>query len=400
MLPRNGEVKIMTNEVKQAVTEKLKKRYERASRKEKSKILDELCNMCDFHRKHAIRLLNPKLTKSKSINRKRGAPKQYDDPQIIEILMLIREKLNLPCSRRLKAALPSWLPFYEQYSGVHLSSQISQKLLKISAASIDRLLKKHRRPAEKLGLCTTKPGTILKKHIPILTDQWDERRPGYMEADTVAHCGTSVAGSFVYTLNIVDIATGWHEQRALWEKGYRGVLNAITDIEHTLPFRLRGFDCDNGNEFLNWHLFRMFENRKQKVQFTRSRPYRKNDNAHIEEKNWTVVRQYIGYERFDHPQLADSLNEIYTSEWRLFMNFFVPSSKLMDKQRVGGKITKKYDKSKTPYERIMNMPEITNKTKNELTKLYKSLNPFVLHSKMMNKIKIFHQQKRGLNDHF
>lgn len=172
-----------------------------------------------------------------------------------------------------------------------------------------------------------------------------------------------------------------HRMRALWGKGNQDVLRAITDIEHALPFQLRGFDCDNGNEFLNWHLFRMFENRKQKVQFTRSRPYRKNDNVYIEGKNWTAVIQYMGYERFDHPLLAASLNEIYTSELRFFMNFFVPSSKLTDKKRVGAKITKQYDKPKTPYKRNMNMPEITNTTKNDLTKLYKSLNPFVLQSK-------------------
>lgn len=390
----------MTHEVKTAVTPKLKKRYQEAGQKEKSRLLDELCAMCDYYRKHAIRLLNGTAPKSFISTKQRGAPKQYDDPQIIKILKLVREKLNLPCSIRLKAALPNWLPFYEQYSGINLSIEIKNKLQKISPSTIDRLLRHHRLPGEKLGLCTSKPGTILKKHIPILTNQWDETRPGYMEADTVAHCGTSMAGSFVYTLNIVDIATGWHEQRALWEKGYQGVMAAIPDIEKVLPFELCGFDCDNGNEFLNWHLYRMFENRKRKVQFTRSRPYKKNDNAHIEEKNWTVVRQYIGYERFDHPELADFLNHIYTSEWRLFMNYFVPSSKLMEKQRVGAKVIKHYDTPQTPYERILNMNVIPKKTKNELSKQFNCLNPFELQSEIMEKIKEFHHLKRSLNDEF
>lgn len=203
--------------------------------------------MRDYHRKHAIRLLNRKVITSKHLAKQRGAPRQYDDPQILQTLKYINGKLNLPCSRRLKAALPNWLPFYEQHTRIYLSQDVKEKLLKISAVSIDRLLKSHRRPAEKLGLCTTKPGTILKRHIPILTDQWDETRPGYMDA----HCGTSVAGSFVYTLNIVDIATGWHEQRALWEKGYHHIMLAILDIEKTLPFPLQGFDSDNGSEFLN-----------------------------------------------------------------------------------------------------------------------------------------------------
>ena len=334
------EVKIMTHEVKSAVTEKMKKRYQKADKKVKSQLLDELCELCDYHRKHAIRLLNGRSQKSKHPPRRRGAPKQYDHPQILQTLKYIYSKLNLPCSRRLKAALPNWLPYYEQYTHNILSKEVKEKLINISPASIDRLLKSHRRPAEKLGLCTTKPGTILKKHIPILTDQWDETRPGYMEADTVAHCGTSMAGSFVFTLNMVDIATGWHEQRAVWEKGYQNMMHAILDIETSLPFPLRGFDSDNGSEFLNWHILKMFNDRKHKIQFTRSRPYKKNDNAHIEEKNWSVIRQYIGYERFEHPQLADFLNDIYCSEWRLFMNFFVPSSKLIEKERIGAAIKK------------------------------------------------------------
>lgn len=390
----------MTHEVKTVITQKMRKRYQNADKKGKSQLLDELCEMCDYHRKHAIRLLNERLDKSTYAAKQRGAPKQYDDPEILEFIKLLREKLNLPCSKRLKASLAIWLPFYEKYTGIQISNNLKKKLLKISPATIDRLLKPHRRPGEKLGLCTTKPGTILKKHIPILTNQWDETRPGYMEADTVAHCGTSMAGSFVYTLNMVDIATGWHEQRALWEKGYQGVMHAILDIEQTLPFRLQGFDCDNGSEFLNWHLLKMFENRKRKVQFTRSRPYKKNDNAHIEEKNWTVVRQYIGYERFDHPQLADFLNNIYTSEWRLFMNYFVPSSKLIEKQRIGAQIKKHYDTPKTPYERIMYMDEIPKKTKAELTREFKSLNPFDLQSKIMQNIKEFHRLKRSLNNEF
>lgn len=390
----------MKNQLKHAITEELRNRYLVADKKTKSKILDEFCKTCSYHRKYAIRVLNKKKHKRKHIRKHRGAPKQYDDPQILDFLILLRKELNLACSKRLKSAIALWLPFYEDHRKIILNADVKEKLLKISAASIDRLIKKHRLPAGKLGLCTTKPGTILKKHIPVLTNQWDERRPGYLEADTVAHCGTSIAGSYVHTVNMVDIATGWHEQRAVWEKGYQGVMAAILDIEKVLPFELRGFDCDNGSEFLNWHLVKMFENRKRKVQFTRSRPYKKNDNAHIEEKNWTVVRQYIGYERFDHPLLADYLNEIYTSEWRLFMNYFVPSSKLMEKQREGAKVIKHYDTPKTPYERIMNMEEIPKKMKNELSHQFMCLNPFKLQSEMMEKIKIFHKVKRSLNDEF
>ena len=180
----------------------------------------------------------------------------------------------------------------------------------------------------KKGVATTKPGSIIKKQIPIKTNQWNETIPGFIEADTVAHCGSTVAGMFVYSLNCVDIASGWTEQRAVWGKRERGVLEAINDVEKSIPFPIKGFDCDNGSEFLNWHLLRHLTERKQPVQFTRARPYHKNDNAHIENKNWTHIRQYLGYQRFEQQNLVEKLNELYTSEWNDFHNFFSVSVKL------------------------------------------------------------------------
>ncbi len=232
--------------------------------------------------------------------------------------------------------------------------------------------------ARKRGLCTTKPGSLLKQHIPIATDQWEETRPGFLEAGTVAHCGTSMEGMFVFTVNCIDLATGWREQRAVWGKGERGVLEALKDIEQKLPFPILGFDCDNGSEFLNWHIHKYFTNRKNPVKYTRSRPYHKNDNAHVEEKNWTIVRQYIGYQRLAKPQLAQQLNEFYSSDWRLFMNFFVPSTKLIDKHRNGSLIVKKYDLPKTPFQRLKESPHIPEETKEELQKLFLTLSPFDL----------------------
>jgi hypothetical protein len=236
------------------------------------------------------------------------------------------------------------------------------------------------------GLSTTKPGSLLKKHIPVKTEQWNETIPGFLEVDTVAHCGTSTAGMFAYTINSVDIATQWNEQRAVWGKGERGVMDAIKNIEISLPFELKGFDCDNGSEFLNWHLYRYFVQRDKPVSFTRSRPYRKNDNAHIEGKNWTHVRQYIGYERFDKSELVEHLNDLYTSEWRLFFNFFIASVKLIEKVRVGSKINKKYDPPKTPFQRVLESTEISETQKIQLQDVYNHLNPFRLQQKMMKKI--------------
>jgi hypothetical protein len=196
---------------------------------------------------------------------------------------------NLPCSKRLVATLPLWLPGYIRQFGP-LPEDVCEALQKISAATIDRMLCHTRIQYRKRGRSTTKPGTMLRKQIPIQTNQWDESRPGFLEADTVAHCGESMLGMFAFTLDCVDIATGWTEQRAVWGKGEGGVMEQLKDIEKAIPFQLLGFDCDNGGEFLTYR-FRHFTNRKQPIRFTRSRAYHSNDNAHVEQKNWTHVRQ-------------------------------------------------------------------------------------------------------------
>lgn len=363
----------------------IRQRYSEGNRQEKRTILDEFCEVCGYNRKYAIRILNQGVRIKRT--GKPGRPQEYDDPIIMEVLLRIWRVMNLPCSRRLKKGIPLWLPFYEKHYHTVLSIEIKEKLLSISHATIDRLMAYRKATFSKLGLATTKPGSILKSHIPINTNQWDETRPGYLEADTVAHCGTSVAGSFVYTVNMVDIATGWSEQRAIWGKGYGGVESVMVGIEQVIPFKLRGFDTDNGSEFLNWHLYKYFNLRPKPVQFTRSRPYRKNDNAHIEEKNWSIVRQYLGYNRFDDPSLTNLLNDIYSNEWRLIMNFFRPAIKLVEKQRSGAKIKKIYDEPKTPYQRLLKSKQISGIKKLELTQFYNTLNPFQLQKQMEDKIK-------------
>ena len=360
--------------------------YKHASRKEKTRILDQFCTVCGYHRKHAIRLLRgfKRFTKPKA--RKRGRPSVYHRDDIVHPLKRIWLGANLPCSKRLKAILPLWLPGYRVQFGT-LSTKAATALVSISPATIDRVLKPLRVSYHKRGRATTKPGTLIRKHIPINTNQWDETRPGFLEADTVAHCGTSTAGMFAYTIDCVDIATGWSEQRAVWGKGQAGVLAQIHHIEQCLPFPLRGFDCDNGSEFLNYHLLRHFTDRKQPIRFTRSRAYHKDDNAHVEQKNWTHVRQWLGYERFADPKIVPLLNELYTTEWRLFHNFFCPSMKLIAKQRVGSKTLKRHDSPKTPYQRIMESPDIGETVKKALTMQLNSLNPFVLRHAMESKLK-------------
>lgn len=377
---------IMSSRSKREYLEAIYLRYKRASRKDKAIILDEFCTTCGYHRKHAIRLLKKFTRFIKPKKRTRGRTPLYSKEVIVKPLKKIWLSANLPCSKRLKAVLPLWLPGYvQEYGG--LPAEVTEALIAISPATIDRLLKPVRVKYKGCGRSTTKPGTLLRKQIPIKTNQWDESRPGFLEADTVAHCGTSMAGMFAFTIDCVDIATGWTEQRAVWGKGETDVLAQIKDIELSLPFPLLGFDSDNGREFLNYHLLRHFTEREQRVQFTRSRAYHKDDNAHVEQKNWTHVRQWLGYHRFDIPEIVLLLNKLYKTEWRLFHNFFCPSVKLIAKQRIASKTIKRYDNPKTPYQRVMDSPDIDPSIKQKLTKLFKTLNPFHLRKAMEDKLK-------------
>ena len=361
-------------------------RYKRASKKGKSVILNEYCLNCNYHRKHAIRLLNTYRRFTKPKPKKRGKPSKYNKASIIEPLRRIWLEANLPCSKRLKVILPLWLPSYAK-EHKPLSLDVAKALLRISPATIDRLLEPERAKYKRRGRATTKPGTLLKKQIPIKTEQWDEFRPGFLEADTVAHCGDTTEGMYAYTVDFVDIATGWTEQRAVWGKGERGVLEQIKSVEDNLPFPLLGFDSDNGNEFLNYHLLRHFRQREKPVQFTRSRSYQKQDNCHIEQKNWTHVRQWFGYDRLDNQEVVPLMNELYTSEWRLYHNFFCPSVKLISKKRVASKIIKRYDSPKTPYQRILQSKHVSASIKRILKEQFEQLNPFQLRRAMEKKLK-------------
>lgn len=379
---------IMSSKTKREYLAIIVLRYRRATKKHKQLILNEFCQVCGYHRKYAIRLLNG-MVRSASPSRKGrcGRKPCYTNPRLVEFLKTLWRASNLACGKRLKAMIPLWLPHYRTAQGRPLPPEVIQQLKTISAATIDRLLRPVRARFAKIGLATTKPGSLLRKHIPLGTNQWDQTTPGFLEADTVAHCGSSTAGMYVLTVNTVDIASGWTEQRAVWGKGEQGVLKAITSIEEALPFSLLGFDCDNGSEFLNWHLMKHLTDRRRPVQYTRSREYQKNDNAHIEGKNWTHVRQYLGYERFDRQQTVDELNALYTSHWRLFLNFFMPSVKLLEKRRVGSKIIKRHDAPQTPLRRLLASPHISPHTKQRLQSLAASLNPFELQQHINSEIK-------------
>lgn len=369
------------------------RRYKRVKKHhQKSLILNEYCRTTRYHRKHALRKLNNFKFFTQPKRKKPGRPSKYNNPAVLQPLKTIWLQANLPCSKNLKALIPLWLPHYVQtYHPLDLN--IIKALRSISPATIDRILKPIRPKFKKRGLSCTKPGSLLRKNIPIKTNQWDEFNPGCIESDTVHHCGESTEGQYALTVNYTDIATQWTEQRAVWGKGQSGVHDQTKDVEQSLPFDIRAFDSDNGGEFINNHLFKYFTQRsKNPVQFTRSRAYHSNDNSHIEQKNWTHVRQWLGYDRFENSRIVDALNDLYKNEWRFYHNFFIPSVKLIEKKRLGSKIIKRYDKPKTPFQRIMKADSnyVSNAKKRELQKIYDLLNPFELRNIMEKKIaKIF-----------
>lgn len=363
----------------------IKKRYKRSSKATKKLILNEFCEVCGYNRKYAIRLLNQKRKRtSKSL--KPGPKYHYDSPELLKALKIIWFASDQMCSKRLVAAIPLWLPFYEM-NHESLSDKTIKNLYKISASTIDRLLKPTRIKYSGKGLTGTKPGRLLRNQIPIRTDTWDISEPGFMEADTVAHCGNSLAGNFVWSLTLTDYYSGWTECRATWNKGAEGVVDKIKNIEKHLPFKLKGFDCDNGSEFLNYHLLRYFQEHKNVIQFTRSRPYKKNDNAHVEQKNWTHVRQLFGYDRLENIELIDKMNKLYANEWSELGNYFCPTLKLIEKTRINSKYKRKYDQPKTPYQRLIESNTISDEIKIKLNTSYQALDPFKLKASIERQLK-------------
>ena len=370
---------------RQAYLKAIRSRYRRARKKAKAGILDEFCSVCGYNRKYAIRLLNQRAKTSKK--RRPGPKPVYASAELLLALKRIWFASDQMCSKKLKAAIPLWLPFYETVYKA-LTPEIQTKLLSISAATIDRVLRPVRVAHGRKGLSGTRPGSLLKSQIPIRTDFWDVSEPGFMEADTVAHCGNSLAGDFAWSLTMTDILTTWTENRATWNKGAEGVLVQIKDIEARLPFPLQGFDCDNGSEFLNYHLVRYFTDHPSLTSFTRSRAYKKNDNAHVEQKNWSHVRQLFGYDRFEDPGLVDLMNNLYAKEWSLYQNHFCPSMKLLKKTRINSKYYKKYDPPRTPYDRVMSSEHVSVEEKERLRTVHQALNPFILKKNIEKKLRV------------
>jgi hypothetical protein len=356
-------------------------RYRTSGRKVKKVILSEFCANTGYHRKYAIRLLKGPRPEQQQNPAQRRRGLTYSQ-ETLAVLTAVWEAAGYPWSVRLKALLPLWMPWIRKRFRVR--PEIEQKLLKISPRQMDRRLKAQKRHRQRRLYGRTKPGYLLKHHIAVKTDRWDVQRPGFTEVDLVAHSGNSASGEFAHTLNLTDIHSTWTESRAVLGRGQEAVQRALNEIATTLPFTLLGVDSDNGSEFINWHLKSWCE--QKQIQLTRGRPYKKDDNAHIEQKNWTHVRKLLGWERYDTHQAVAAINDLYRGELRLWLNLFLPSVKLLQKVRVGSKVRRVYDVPRTPLQRVRACPQADPQKVARFEELRKTLDPFQLGKSIERKL--------------
>ena len=349
---------------------RMRERYEMAAKTAKSRLLDEVCEVTGYHRKAVIRLLRRPAVVSRA--RRRGRPIRYG-PTVVGPLRQIWEAAGYPWSVRLQALLPAWLPWATRRWKI--PAVVAQTLATMSPRQMDRVLQPFKKELRKRQYGRTRPGTLLKHQIPLKTDRWDVQVPGFTEIDLVAHSGDRAAGDFLHSLNVTDIHTTWVETRAVMGKSHLHVQRALEHIRQQLPFRLQGIDSDNGSEFINHHLREYC--RAQRIQFTRGRPYKKDDNAHIEQKNWTHVRKLLGYVRYDSPAALTAINALY-DDLRLLQNLFLPSVKLIEKRRVGARLRRRYDAPQTPLERVVACAAIDRATVRALLQRRSQLDPIAL----------------------
>jgi hypothetical protein len=363
---------MMSKRSKQELTKEIHPRYLRASKAEKKKILDEFTAATGYHRKYAIKLLKHGIKRKgyKKIGRK----KKYQG-EVVDVLEKFWDISGRICSKRLHPFLPEMVSVLEREGELSCRPETKTLLLSMSRATIDRCLKKARYTSPK-GISTTKPGTLLKKSIPVRTwHEWNDTKPGFMELDLVAHCGDTAVGPFIYTLTAVDVSTGWTECLAIPNKTQIAVSNAIKAMRLRLPFPLLGIDCDNGTEFINDLLYRYCL--EEKITFTRSRPYKKNDQAYVEQKNWSVVRNIVGYDRFETEEELRLLQLVY-EYLHVYVNFFQPIMKVIKNERIDGKTIKVYDEATSPYRRVLASKDVDLKYKASLSNLYVQQNPVTL----------------------
>jgi len=367
-------------------------RYQRSDKEGKTALLTEAARTTGLSRKHLIRLLQ---SSREALARKKpsGRRPKYPPEVLLPHLGFLWVQMERISARRMKAGFPDWLPFYK-----HAEFTVPVRLLleRVSASTLDRLLRKLRKSQEaRKGLVTTCPARFMKNKIPLNTFDAKIDRPGFAQADTVAHCGNTTAGTYVSTITLTDIDSTWTENRAIYSKKAHEVRKKFTDLDQSLPFELLAINTDSGSEFLNTPVLEfMTRPNGRRITFTRSRPYRKNDNCYVEQKNYTHVRELFGYERIEDLALVDLMNDIYTTCWNPLQNFFLPSFKLKEKIRIGARIVKKFDAPLTPYERLQKSVHLSDERKERLRTAKSALNPFTLKADLEAKLKVFFEELR------
>ena len=385
----------MSQKTRKEVLEKMCRRYRNGGLEHRKKLIDEAVELFGYHRKAAIRRLaaEPILP---PVTRRSGRPRKYDPQVLLPVLKSIWLAGQQPCGKRLASMMPEWVPAYEAYHR-SVPSSVRDDLLEVSAATLDRLLRPCRIEQGK-GRSGTRPGTMLRQSIPIRGGSWQENQPGWTEADTVSLCGGRVAGENVWIVDNTDICTTWVEMRAMYGRGQHGTVEQLREIEAAQPFAWLGLDSDNGGEFINHHVLSWCQTqRAQPILYTRSRPYRSNDNAHVEQKNWTHVRHWFGYERHDNPEVVALINDLARGALGQFVNLFSPSMKLRSKQNEeGGKERRLYGAPATPFARVIAHPEILPEKKTELQELKARLNPFALETEIQKQLRKIAEVRRAL----
>ena len=361
----------LTVSQRQAVTKTIAVRYQRAGRAAKGVILDELCATTGWHRSHARKALAAGLTPGVVRQRRQREPTY--GAEVVAALAFCWAVLGAPTGKRLAPMMADLVPRLRRFEELQVSEETASALNVMSPATMDRRLASERAKLVLRGRSHTKPGSLLKDSIPIRTwAQWDDACPGFVEIDLVGHEGGNAMGEHCYTLTVTDIATGWTENRSVRNKAQKWVFAALLQIRAVFPFPIIGIDSDNGSEFINWHLLRWCE--QEKITFTRSRSGNSNDGAHVEQKNWAIVRNVVGYHRYDTPAELVLLNQIWALQ-SLMTNYFSAQQKLVSKVRNGAKVTKKYDPAQTPHRRSMTHTTLSEQDKAILTDTYADLNP-------------------------
>jgi hypothetical protein len=364
----------MEMRMRKALKEATWKRYRKASKTMKTRILDELCAATGYHRQYAIAQLN----RMEDVEPRRPTPRRgrrrFYRPEDLAIIERVWEEAGYPWSVRLKAILQGWRPWIRRR--YHLSAAQEGRILGIGARTIDRYLARKKRDLRKRLYGRTKPGTLLRHRIPVKCESWDETTAGHLELDTVSHSGECASGLFAASFNLTDIASTWGETRSILGKSDVAIVEAFDQMRSRLPFEVLSIDSDNGGEFINHRLYEYCRN--ERIEFTRSRPYKKDDNAHIEQKNWTHVRKLIGWDRYDTPEAVRAMNDLYSQELRLYMNLFQPSVKLVERARRGSRKTRRYGPPLTALDRLSHLPNVDRRKLEPLFQLRAQLDPFAL----------------------